>query len=554
MASNTIEKNADEAFLDDETYFYTDDVDSFLYRKLKEKEYSKKYEKLKETELASLNAKFYRNITIQWNRELLPPLRPMFDERCLDYLVKDYKVTVSIVIAYKNDPLMLLLRTITTIVHRTSSRYLKEIILIDDNSDDDKSEEIQEYCRTQRIRLLYKRNDYHLGITRSRKKGILMANGDIIAILDSHIEVMELWLEPLLSMLTREPEAIVVPCIHMVNENKMSEDPLPPCFMTKPQFGYGLLQRLQPYNIEPTLEFKSPALLGGDIVAYRSTLLKLYPTPLITQYWDAENNRLSIRAWLCGKGIYMSMCSNIVHSSTNDVALGRYTRLDDRLFSKVLLEVVAEFVNYIPGAEDKQRFLLKTTGNKDRIQEVKNLSMTIDNDFFDPEKVGCKPYSYYLNNVIKNHLTFQSDQFAYAGEIQNADKLDICMAIRDFKIATDPCYSYEPVIESEHMFGFTKNNAMRVPSLEHNCLDSSNNDTEGSVPTFKFNCHAISPIIGKHSSSQIFIYNLSTMQIIHVSSNRCLDLLDDKDVRLYRCDTSKRTQMWYIRTPSWFSV
>ena len=177
------------ALLSSELY-YVDDARSFKSRVMKEFEYKEKLALLSDNEVKELTEKYYRNITIQWSqRDLLPKSKPLYDIQCLSYLDKDYDVTVSVIIAYNNELSVLLLRTITTVIHRTLPKYLKEIVLVDDNSSLNITEEVLNYAADHRIPIKYLRNNVRRGIAGSRMRGVREAVGDVVVILDSHMEV-----------------------------------------------------------------------------------------------------------------------------------------------------------------------------------------------------------------------------------------------------------------------------------------------------------------------------------------------------------------------------
>ena len=222
---------------------------------------------------------------------------------------------MSVILVFYNELPPLLLRTLTTVVHRTLPRYLTEIIVIDDGSEVDISEEVIEYSKTQRIPLRWMKNDYNIGIARSRMRGIEMAVGDTIALLDSHMEVADLWLEPLLDIISKRLDAIAVPNIIMIEETKYQDRIYPSSYVIQPISGFDIIRFASPEKIieEKGAPRPSSALLGGGIVAYRRTLQKLYPAPLLstTKKWGVENSRLAYRAWMCGDGVWMSDCSQV---------------------------------------------------------------------------------------------------------------------------------------------------------------------------------------------------------------------------------------------------
>lgn len=123
--------------------FYTDDGRSFRSRSLKELQYAQLLALTSEEDITTISKLYFRNLTIQWTRELLPPPKPLYDIQCLDYLDTNYDVTVSVVIPYHNEVTYLLLRTLTVLVHRTLPKYLREIVLIDDRSDVNITDEVR---------------------------------------------------------------------------------------------------------------------------------------------------------------------------------------------------------------------------------------------------------------------------------------------------------------------------------------------------------------------------------------------------------------------------
>lgn len=152
--------------------------------------YRKKLAQLTSEEIRQLSETYHRSVEIQWgSRSLLPTSKPLFDIMCFDYMENSYNFSVSIVITYYNELSVLLMRLLTTIKHRTPSKYVKEVVLINDNSSINITHEIYGYARDQDIPLVYLHNDKRLGIANSRRKGVMAASGNIIILLDSHMEV-----------------------------------------------------------------------------------------------------------------------------------------------------------------------------------------------------------------------------------------------------------------------------------------------------------------------------------------------------------------------------
>ena len=109
--------------------------------------------------------------------------------------------TTSIVIVYHNEGNSTLLRGLVSIVRKSPRQYLKEIILVDDASEDREylHEPLDRFVKTLGVPVKIFRNKERLGLIRSRLVGAQAAVGDTLTFLDAHIEATDGWLPPLLS-------------------------------------------------------------------------------------------------------------------------------------------------------------------------------------------------------------------------------------------------------------------------------------------------------------------------------------------------------------------
>ncbi|KAL5250133.1 hypothetical protein ACHWQZ_G016010 [Mnemiopsis leidyi] len=543
---------------------FLDDSRTQKSRFSKEIEFGERLVNLSSTQIEQLSRQYRRDVTIHFSktsRRLLPASKPLYAPQCLDYLDQDYNVGVSVVLAYHNEMSVLLLRTLTTIMHRTSLRYLKEIILIDDYSSINITKEVKKYAEEQKMPIKFLINSERQGIANSRMRGIQEAEGDVVVILDTHMEVNDFWLEPLLNILHHKPHSIAVPLIHMILETEYEKQgpKLVEPFIVQPRKGHGHLA-LKDYKIvqdnverEEWEPLPSPGVMGGGLAARRETLLEFYPVSVIQSPWGVENNRLSYRGWLCGEGVWISPCSQVLHPNGYDIALGRYFEGRYYLFNQVIQESVAEILNFIEEEVNKEKLLFKVAPSIDDHAKIRNMSNHIRTSF-DPRERQCKNYKWYLNNVFSSYISWERDQFDHVGEVQSQHNPALCLEVKDRKLQMFTCRQQQLDVLDTHTTGFTKNKDVRNGNLDEECWDTNTFEERGEVTLYGCHVTPSSDGLPDPGSSQNFVYVESSRQIAHTPSGRCLEIVDVFGMAkplLMKC-SGKVEQRWHILSSNWF--
>ena len=154
----------------------------------------------------------------------LPLSRAVPDRRpavCGDIAYPEAKSTVSVVLVFYNEGTTTLLRTAQSVLDRTPSSMLEEVLLVDDGNPLDDARVIQQLADIRsyiadhpKVRMI--RLDQHEGLIVAKNKGGQAATGDIVTFMDSHCEVGYGWIEPLVAAIEEDPKTVAVPLIDAV--------------------------------------------------------------------------------------------------------------------------------------------------------------------------------------------------------------------------------------------------------------------------------------------------------------------------------------------------
>lgn len=160
----------------------------------------------------------FENFNEYWSTEKLK----MFNFcRCKKQEYPSDLPTTSIIIVYHNEGNSTLLRGLTSILRRSSPNHLKEIILVDDASEERPylHADLDAFIATIPVTVKIFRNAERMGLMRSRMRGAAAATGDTMTFLDAHIEVTRGWLEPLLTEIKKNRKAVVCPVIDVISDD-----------------------------------------------------------------------------------------------------------------------------------------------------------------------------------------------------------------------------------------------------------------------------------------------------------------------------------------------
>uniref|UniRef100_A0A0L8G2G5 Glycosyltransferase 2-like domain-containing protein n=1 Tax=Octopus bimaculoides TaxID=37653 RepID=A0A0L8G2G5_OCTBM len=165
------------------------------------------------------NVNVYISDLIPLNR-MVPDSRPvgcknqMFDE--------SHMPQAAVIITVYNEWPTILLRTIYSIINRTPRNLLKEIIIVDDNSDlefykEDLDIYIKEHFDTDLVKLI--RLKERGGLIKTRVEAIKYVTAEVVCILESHMEVNINWLQPLLVEIMKNRSTLAMGQLDYIDRN-----------------------------------------------------------------------------------------------------------------------------------------------------------------------------------------------------------------------------------------------------------------------------------------------------------------------------------------------
>ncbi|CDJ28423.1 uncharacterized protein EMH_0040780 [Eimeria mitis] len=121
----------------------------------------------------------------------------------------------SVLMVFYNEPFSTLMRSVHSVLNRTPPSLLHEVVLLDDGSNlpdvaAKGNGKLQQYIELlPKVRLV--RSPRREGIVGARLRAIRAATAPIFVVLDSHIEVQDQWLEPLVARIQEDHRRIVMP-------------------------------------------------------------------------------------------------------------------------------------------------------------------------------------------------------------------------------------------------------------------------------------------------------------------------------------------------------
>ncbi|KAJ8973185.1 hypothetical protein NQ317_009126 [Molorchus minor] len=313
--------------------------------------------------------------------------------------------TASIIICFFNEQLHALLRTIHSVLNRTPTHLLKEVLLVDDQSDIPELHEAVEVHIKQnfldKVKLF--KPEKREGLIRARLFGARRAKGQVLIFLDSHVEVNVGWIKPLLSRIKEKPTNVVMPIIDIINPDTFAYSPSP---LVRGGFNWGLHFKWENLPKVRTLEkkedfikpIKSPTMAGGLFAIDRNYFVDIGEYDAGMNIWGGENLEISFRIWMCGGSLEIIPCSRVGHIFRHRRPYGSPDGKDTMLHNSLR-------VAYVWMDSYKDYFL-------NQRKDAKNIDYgDISSRLQLRKELKCNDFDWYLKNVYPE-LALASDSEA----------------------------------------------------------------------------------------------------------------------------------------------
>ncbi|XP_018331841.1 polypeptide N-acetylgalactosaminyltransferase 2 [Agrilus planipennis] len=468
---------------------------------------------------------YVRNRFNQEASDKLPSNRDIPDTRnalCRKRKYDENLPATSVIITFHNEARSTLLRTVASVLNRSPEHLIKEIILVDDFSDN--PEDGVELAKIQKVKVI--RNEKREGLMRSRVRGADAASGEVLTFLDSHCECNKEWIEPLLERVSEDPTRVVCPVIDVISMDTFqyigASADLRGGFDWNLVFKWEYLStpERQARHKDPTQAIQTPMIAGGLFVINKEYFEKLGKYDMQMDIWGGENLEISFRVWQCGGSLEIIPCSRVGHvfrkrhPYTFPGGSGNVFARNTRRAAEVWMD---EYKNYYYAAVPLARNV--PFGDISERLELRN-------------RLQCKPFRWYLDNVYPQLKIPHSTSSSYGSLRQGIYCLDTMGHLIDGTVALYQCHN----TGGNQEWAFTRSGL-----IKHHDLCLSLDEYYKGAPVVMKVC--------ENYENQKWRYDSNTGLMKHLKVPLCLDSIftNTKGITVESCNPSVETQQWHLK-------
>nr|CAD7448663.1 unnamed protein product [Timema bartmani] len=445
---------------------------------------------------------------------ILPDVRDSWCKEPVKYLEK--LPQTSVIICFHNEAWSTLVRTVHSVIDRSPSHLVKEVVLIDDFSDLPHTKlQLEEYmAKYTQVKIV--RTSERLGLIRARLLGNEHATGPVLTYLDSHCECTEGWLEPLLDRIARSTTTVVCPVIDSIDDTTFQYLWHNSSYINVGGFNWNLMfdwhvipKRDRDNQTNPAEPVRSPTMAGGLFAIDKAFFEMIGTYDSDFNIWGGENLELSFKIWMCGGTLEVVPCSHVGHVYRNDSPYSKGQNLVKRNLIRLAEVWLDDYAKYY---YEHIGYDLEDPGDVSSRKELR-------------KKLGCKSFKWYLDNVYPE-LFIPGDAVA-SGEIRNkwsgrcVDSLN-----KEYQqVSVWPCHG-----QGNAQYWMLS----KAGEIRHNtfCLDYTGQGI------FLYPCHG-------NGGNQLWRYSPDTGMIKHNWDEMCLAISENRmRLTVERCASNTPRHLW----------
>nr|XP_042123917.1 polypeptide N-acetylgalactosaminyltransferase 9 isoform X3 [Peromyscus maniculatus bairdii] len=447
---------------------------------------------------------------------------------------------ISVVFIFVNEALSVILRSVHSVVNHTPSQLLKEVILVDDNSDNVELKfNLDQYVHKRYPGLVkVVRNSRREGLIRARLQGWKVATAPIVGFFDAHVEFnigcAFRRAEPALARIREDRRRIILPAIDNI---KYSTFEVQQYASAAHGYNWGLwcMYIIPPQDWldrgDESAPIRTPAMIGCSFVVDREYFGDIGLLDPGMEVYGAENIELGMRVWQCGGSMEVLPCSRVAHIErtkkpyNNDIDY--YAKRNALRAAEVWMD---DFKSHVYMAWN----IPMTNPGVDFGDVSERLALR--------QKLKCRSFKWYLENVYPEMRVY-NNTLTY-GEVRNSKASGYCLdqgAEDDDRAILYPCHGM-----SSQLVRYSADGLLQLGPLgstaflpDSKCLVD---DGRGRMPALK-KCEDVA-----RPTQRLWDFTQSG-PIVSRDTGRCLEVEMSKDANfglrlvVQRCSGQK----WMIR-------